>query len=216
MAAHIGRGHAIVHPDIYDIVMHGPVCGCPLARCVSEPLRSRAAGTQHGGHVRTSLAACLLLVGGVLALETAWAGDEEPVIDVTALLGELARSKPLSETVSAWEKRGRPESERYFRTTSNQLGVLFTDLSSLQVSMYMRRASIRTLFGENGDPFESGAVAADSTLTVDCRTMTYQHGETKLLDKDGKILRELNELSEPADSKREGPWYEASMLLCSS
>lgn len=165
--------------------------------------------------MRTLLAACLLLVGGVVGLKAAWATDEEPMIDVTALLGELARSKPLSETVAAWERQGRPESERYFRTTSNQLGTLFTDLSSLQVSMYMRRASIRTVFGKDGDPFESGAIAADSTLTVDCRTMTYQYGETKLLDKSGRVLRNLNELSELAESKREGPWYEASMLLCS-
>lgn len=165
--------------------------------------------------MRGPLAAYVLLVGGCLAAGACWAGDDEPMVDVTALLGELARSKPLSETVAAWERQGRPESERYFRTTSSQLGTLFTDLSSLQVSMYMRRASIRTVFGKDGDPFESGAIAADTTLTVDCRSMTYQHGKTQLIDNNGRVFRSLDELSEPAESRREGPWYEASMLLCS-
>lgn len=41
--------------------------------------------------MRTSLAACVLLVGGILGLETARAADEDPEIDVTALPADSKR-----------------------------------------------------------------------------------------------------------------------------
>lgn len=162
------------------------------------------------------LCAWLVLAGGILGAVGVQAADEVPMLDLTKLLGGVARSQPLAKTVEAWERDGRPESGRYFRTTSSRLGVMYTDLSSLQTSLYMRRALIRTEFGDDGDPFGTGAVLGDSILMVDCRTMTYQHGGTQLRTRDGRVTRELGDRSELADSRREGPWYEASMLLCSS
>lgn len=169
-----------------------------------------------GNKPRFRYSAWLLLAGSLLGSGGVQAIEDVPMLDLTKLLGEAARSQPLAVTVEAWNRGGRTEEGRYFRTTSSSLGVMYTDLSSLQTSLYMRRARIRTEFGSEGDPFETGAVVGDSTLTVDCRTMTYQHGGTQLRDRDGRVTKELGELSELADSKREGPWYEASMLLCSS
>lgn len=159
----------------------------------------------------------LMIACGLVGPEVARATEgEAPEIDVSKLLGEVARSKSIAVTVSAWEQKGRPDSERYFVTTSSQLGTMFTDLASLQKSMYMRRASIRTVFAKDADPFKSGADFSDAILTVDCRTMSYQFGDTKLRRKNGEVVMDLGGLSDPAESKREGPWYEASMLLCSS
>jgi len=166
-------------------------------------------------HIRLFLLSLVTLQALTAAASASEAEERIPSLDVSKLLGESARRVSITSTLSAWERRGRPPSERYFLTTSSQLGAVFTDLASLQKSMYMRRASIRTEFNDGADPFRSGAKFADSILTVDCRTLTYQWGETKLRAIDGKVLVDLGGLSDIKDSRLEGPWHEASLLLCS-